>query len=166
LSRRRLPQIHGSPTPSGRGEHWSAFLDVVGDPDHGADGRACLAVRLDRLAGSGLLRPVAPAGAALFVAAPAVAHRSRAGALALLALGAAPPAAVAWWSIVVPALGVLTLAVGWFAIRHQRDLRPPDRAPGEQQRTDPLHGHRRGGTVPHIPNSRPVASVDGSNDVV
>jgi hypothetical protein len=30
----------------------------------------------------------------------------------------------------------------------------------------PLHGHRRGGTVPHIPNSRPVASVDGSNDVV
>jgi hypothetical protein len=65
------------------------------------------------LAAHGLDRTVELLGAVAIIAALAAARRSRPAAIALLLLGALPPAILIWWSIVTPVLAVLCLLLGW-----------------------------------------------------
>lgn len=71
------------------------------------------------LAAQGPYRLLGIAGAVLVLAALAVARRSLPAATLLLALGAVPLPAAAWWSILAPLLGLLTLPLGWWALRAQ-----------------------------------------------
>jgi membrane protein implicated in regulation of membrane protease activity len=57
------------------------------------------------------------AGALLVLAALALAARTRPVALAALVVGAILPAALAWWSLVLPATALLILLCGTLAIR-------------------------------------------------
>jgi hypothetical protein len=57
------------------------------------------------------------AGALLVLAALALADRTRPVALAALVVGAILPAALAWWSLVMPATALLILLCGTLAIR-------------------------------------------------
>ncbi|MBE1493927.1 hypothetical protein H4696_001027 [Amycolatopsis lexingtonensis] len=69
------------------------------------------------LGGYGLDRTLGLAGAGLVLTALVVARRSRLIATALLVLGTAPLAIVAWWSIAAPVVGLVILLLGWPAIR-------------------------------------------------
>jgi len=51
-------------------------------------------------------------GGLLVIAAPWVPHRSPIGATVLLVVGTVPFAVVAWWSLIVPVVGLLALAIG------------------------------------------------------
>ena len=69
------------------------------------------------LAAHGVDRVLGLSGALLVLAAVSVARRTRVLALILLAAGAGPLAVTAWWSIAAPLVGLLTLLLGWTAVR-------------------------------------------------
>ena len=71
------------------------------------------------LAAHGPDRVLGVAGGLLIVAALALARRSLPTAVVVLVLGTAPLAVAAWWSIAAPLLGLLTLPLGWWALRTQ-----------------------------------------------
>jgi len=66
------------------------------------------------------VRWTALAGAALVAAALWLARRSRAGALAALAVGALAPVVLAWWSVVLPVTALLILICGSLAVLGRR----------------------------------------------
>lgn len=57
------------------------------------------------------------AGALLVLAAPGLANRSHPIALLILVSGAVLPVVTGWWSVVIPATGLLILACGTAAVR-------------------------------------------------
>lgn len=69
------------------------------------------------LAAHGVDRALGLGGALLVLAAVWAARRSRALAVILLVAGAGPLAVAAWWSIAAPLVGLLTLLLGWTAVR-------------------------------------------------
>jgi hypothetical protein len=72
------------------------------------------------------------AGALLVLAALALAARTRPVALAALIVGAILPAALAWWSLALPATALLILICGTLAIRETpRSGRRPRDATGD-----------------------------------
>ena len=72
------------------------------------------------------------AGALLVLVALVLATRTRPVALTVLVAGAILPTAVAWWSLVIPATGLLILICGSLAIRETaRSGRSPRASTGD-----------------------------------
>jgi hypothetical protein len=62
-------------------------------------------------------------GGVLILAAAEAIRRSATAAAVLLLTGSLPLAVATWWSIVTPGLAILTLLMGWLAVRRTRPSR-------------------------------------------